>query len=244
MSAEIQPIRKTKLSETPLVHPTADVRNTRHSAATPRSTSVAQSRTAPSAITPMWSSMARSGVDHRQVRQHRVPCAHQRAEPSDLAPTLHHFTYRAENYWPDAEAETEFFDWRRENAVTIGHDVCARPWCHDPAGRDDRQWRGDRRRRGRKPRFGALHDRRGRACQAHSPPLSRDHSSPPRGSRLVGLEPREAPRLARGFPHAFPSRPSSIVTKTSLMRSSDERNARSLPMPRSSRRSISSAVMW
>ncbi len=37
--------------------------------------------------------------------------------------TLHHFTYRANDYWADAEREESFFDWRRENAVTIGHDV-------------------------------------------------------------------------------------------------------------------------
>ncbi len=38
-------------------------------------------------------------------------------------PTLHHFTYRASDYWDDAETENEFFDWRRANAVTIGHDT-------------------------------------------------------------------------------------------------------------------------
>jgi phosphonate metabolism protein (transferase hexapeptide repeat family) len=37
--------------------------------------------------------------------------------------TLHHFTYRASDYWPDAEREEDFFDWRRENAVVVGHDV-------------------------------------------------------------------------------------------------------------------------
>lgn len=37
--------------------------------------------------------------------------------------TLHHFTYRASNYWDDAENEEEFFEWRRENRVTIGNDV-------------------------------------------------------------------------------------------------------------------------
>jgi phosphonate metabolism protein (transferase hexapeptide repeat family) len=35
----------------------------------------------------------------------------------------HHFTYRADDYWPDAEPEESFFGWRRENAVVIGHDV-------------------------------------------------------------------------------------------------------------------------
>ena len=38
-------------------------------------------------------------------------------------PTLHHFTYRAANYWHDAEVEEAFFDWRRDNAVSIGHDT-------------------------------------------------------------------------------------------------------------------------
>ena len=38
-------------------------------------------------------------------------------------PTLHHFTYRSGDYWPDAETDEDFFAWRRENAITIGHDV-------------------------------------------------------------------------------------------------------------------------
>jgi phosphonate metabolism protein (transferase hexapeptide repeat family) len=37
--------------------------------------------------------------------------------------TLHHFTYRAVDYWPDGDMETDFFAWRRANRVTIGHDV-------------------------------------------------------------------------------------------------------------------------
>jgi len=37
--------------------------------------------------------------------------------------TLHHFTYRANDYWPDAGRDESVFDWRRENSVTIGHDV-------------------------------------------------------------------------------------------------------------------------
>lgn len=37
--------------------------------------------------------------------------------------TLHHFTYRAGDYFEGATDEAEFFAWRRENAVTIGHDV-------------------------------------------------------------------------------------------------------------------------
>lgn len=37
--------------------------------------------------------------------------------------TQHHFTYRAGDYFDDAENEAEFFDWRRSNRVVIGHDV-------------------------------------------------------------------------------------------------------------------------
>ena len=37
--------------------------------------------------------------------------------------TQHHFTYRAADYFEGAENEAEFFEWRRENLVTIGHDV-------------------------------------------------------------------------------------------------------------------------
>ncbi|MFP5077778.1 DapH/DapD/GlmU-related protein [Rhizobium sp. YIM 134829] len=37
--------------------------------------------------------------------------------------TLHHFTYRASDYFDGAEDESEFFAWRRDRKVVIGHDV-------------------------------------------------------------------------------------------------------------------------
>ncbi|MBK8456899.1 MAG: acetyltransferase [Phyllobacteriaceae bacterium] len=37
--------------------------------------------------------------------------------------TLHHFTYRAADYWPDAGNDDGFFAWRRDQRVVIGHDV-------------------------------------------------------------------------------------------------------------------------
>ncbi|UJW75602.1 DapH/DapD/GlmU-related protein [Rhizobium sp. SL42] len=37
--------------------------------------------------------------------------------------TLHHFTYRAADYFEGAENDHDFFEWRRENRVSIGHDV-------------------------------------------------------------------------------------------------------------------------
>ena len=38
-------------------------------------------------------------------------------------PTLHHFTYRSADYWPDAQHDADFFGWRRDNMVRIGHDT-------------------------------------------------------------------------------------------------------------------------
>ncbi len=38
-------------------------------------------------------------------------------------PTLHHFAYRAADYWPGADMDEDFFAWRRDSRVVIGHDV-------------------------------------------------------------------------------------------------------------------------
>lgn len=38
-------------------------------------------------------------------------------------PTLHHFTYRASDYWDDAEHEAAFFGHRRSLRVHVGHDT-------------------------------------------------------------------------------------------------------------------------
>ena len=37
--------------------------------------------------------------------------------------TQHHFTYRAADYFSDADMDEDFFGWRRQNKVIIGHDV-------------------------------------------------------------------------------------------------------------------------
>ncbi|WP_373235651.1 DapH/DapD/GlmU-related protein [Cohaesibacter celericrescens] len=37
--------------------------------------------------------------------------------------TQHHFTYRAADYFGDADMDEDFFVWRRDNKVIIGHDV-------------------------------------------------------------------------------------------------------------------------
>ena len=42
--------------------------------------------------------------------------------PMDRA-SMHHFMYRSEMYWPDAEDDTEFFALRAARRLTIGHDT-------------------------------------------------------------------------------------------------------------------------
>lgn len=37
--------------------------------------------------------------------------------------SLHHFTYRAAQYFEGEEDEQSFFDWRAGNGITIGHDT-------------------------------------------------------------------------------------------------------------------------
>ncbi|WP_176086180.1 DapH/DapD/GlmU-related protein [Martelella sp. HB161492] len=37
--------------------------------------------------------------------------------------TLHHFTYRSNDYWDDAEPDHAFFARRRDKRIVIGHDV-------------------------------------------------------------------------------------------------------------------------
>ncbi|MEO1491265.1 MAG: chloramphenicol acetyltransferase [Pseudomonadota bacterium] len=37
--------------------------------------------------------------------------------------SLHHFQYRSAMYWPEAEDDGAFFDWRRSHRCFIGHDT-------------------------------------------------------------------------------------------------------------------------
>lgn len=61
--------------------------------------------------------------DDRQIRQYRLLGAHQRDQSSGLAADAAPFNYRAKDYWPDADTDQDFFAWRRQNRVVIGHDV-------------------------------------------------------------------------------------------------------------------------
>ncbi len=113
----------TKLSETPLVHETADVTGSTLG----RFTEIGErTRVNDSSV-----------GDYSYIVQDCLVWCAQIAKFSNIAAacrinatnhptwraTLHHFTYRAGDYWDDAQNEEGFFEWRRESAVRIGHDT-------------------------------------------------------------------------------------------------------------------------
>ena len=115
--------RATRLSETPLVHPSAAVRDS----ALGRYVEIGERCVVAETHVGDYSYLmqdcetwaARIGKFVNVASHVRINATN---HPSWRA-TLHHFTYRADDYWPDADREEDFFDWRRENAVTVGHDV-------------------------------------------------------------------------------------------------------------------------
>ena len=112
-----------KLSETPLVHPTADVQNSTLG----RWTEVAdRSRVSESELGDYSYMMQDCAVWCATIGKFSNIAASVRINATNhptWRPTLHHFTYRASDYWDDAEHESEFFAQRRARRVSIGHDT-------------------------------------------------------------------------------------------------------------------------
>lgn len=113
----------TKLSEQPLIHPTAEVTNSTLG----RYTEIADRCRVHETVLGDYSYMmqdcsawcARIGKFANIASSVRFNATN---HPT-WRPTLHHFTYRAGDYWEDASNEEQFFEWRRENQVTVGHDT-------------------------------------------------------------------------------------------------------------------------
>jgi hypothetical protein len=123
MAAEAISERQVKLSETPLIHETAVVRASRIG----RYTEIAERCSVNEAVLGDYSYMMREcEVWSAEIGKFVNMASHVRLNATNhptWRATLHHFTYRAGDYWADAENEAQFFDWRRAHSVTIGHDV-------------------------------------------------------------------------------------------------------------------------
>lgn len=113
----------TRLSETPFVHPTAQVTESvlgryteigagchvAHSTLGDYSYCVENTQIA-------YATIGKFANIAAHVRIYASMHPHQRA-------SLHHFTYRSAWYFDDAEDDEEFFAWRAATPITIGHDT-------------------------------------------------------------------------------------------------------------------------
>ncbi len=113
----------TKLSEKPLIHPTAELRDV----ALGRYTEVAERcRLSEAEMGDYSYIMQDSSVWCATIGKFANIASSVRINATNhptWRATLHHFTYRAGDYWAEEKDETDFFAWRRENRVVIGHDV-------------------------------------------------------------------------------------------------------------------------
>ncbi len=116
-------IDKKRLSETPLVHQTAEVNDSTLG----RYTEIAERCRVSEVTLGDYSYMMQDcGAWCARIGKFANIAAAVRINATNhptWRPTLHHFTYRASDYWPDAEHETAFFEFRRSKAVSIGHDT-------------------------------------------------------------------------------------------------------------------------
>lgn len=111
-----------------------------------------------------------------------------------------HFLYRASAYFPGEEDEADFFQWRRDQRLTMGHDVWIGHGAVVLAGRSIGT--------GAVVAAGAVvsKDVPPYAIVAGVPArivkwrFPGGHRGPPPGARLVGLVPRAAARCPAGFP--------------------------------------------
>jgi phosphonate metabolism protein (transferase hexapeptide repeat family) len=113
----------TRLSETPFIHATASV----HDCQLGRYTEISERCRISEAILGDYSYIMQDGaVWCATIGKFANIAASVRINAPNhptWRPTLHHFTYRSSDYWEDAGVDEAFFEWRRTNFVTIGHDV-------------------------------------------------------------------------------------------------------------------------
>ncbi len=111
-----------RLSERPTIHPTADRRGSELGAWTELSADVAF---IDSVLGDYSYVMQRANIIWSEIGKFVSVSSDVRLNPGNhpyWRASQHHFTYRAAAYGL-GEDDSEFFEWRRTNAVRIGHDV-------------------------------------------------------------------------------------------------------------------------
>ena len=115
--------RKTRLSPAPLIHPGATVtgcRLGRFTEISPFSSLTEVDLGDYSYVTGFCD------IIYSSIGKFCSIAAHSRIHPVNhpmQRPTTSHVTYRAADYFADAEHEEHFFDWRRASRVHVGNDV-------------------------------------------------------------------------------------------------------------------------
>lgn len=111
------------LSERPSIHPTAEIRASEFG----RYTEIGERCQVAETVVGDYSYLIRDcEVWAARIGKFANIASHVRINATNhptWRASQHHFTYRAADYFPDADNETSFFNWRREHAVTIGHDT-------------------------------------------------------------------------------------------------------------------------
>ena len=112
----------TRLSEKPTIHPTADRRGSTLGAWTEIGPDVSFVE---SVLGDYSYVLHRSNITWSEIGKFVSIASDVRLNPGNhpyWRASQHHFSYRAAAYGL-GEDDTEFFDWRRQNVVKIGHDV-------------------------------------------------------------------------------------------------------------------------
>jgi phosphonate metabolism protein (transferase hexapeptide repeat family) len=120
---EIEFMTKCRLGETATIDPTAQVERSKLG----RYTEIGARTKITETVLDDYSYIVNDGdVIYTTIGKFCSIAAHVRINPGnhpmDRASQAH-FTYRSSDYFADASDDTDFFDWRRKHAVTIGHDV-------------------------------------------------------------------------------------------------------------------------
>jgi phosphonate metabolism protein (transferase hexapeptide repeat family) len=113
----------TRLSETPCIHPSAEVRDS----VLGRYTEIgAHSHVYRSTLGDYSYCVEGTQIAYANIGKFANIAAHVRIyasrHPMQRA-SLHHFTYRSAWYFEGEEDDAEFFAWRAENTIEIGHDT-------------------------------------------------------------------------------------------------------------------------
>lgn len=112
-----------KLGPEPLIHPGATVERSTLG----RYTEIGPRTVVTDTLMGDYSYIAGDGnIAHSRIGKMCSIAAQVRINPGDhpsWRATQSPLTYYSRRYFDDAEDDAGFFDWRRENAVTIGHDV-------------------------------------------------------------------------------------------------------------------------